>query len=93
MIWGRENVLRKNVTVSNLTLFVSATSFNIDAATKLKVHFVDVGQGDTTVIQYGNSYSLIDTGTENNYHKLKSEYLSINKKIFQQWNVFLFFPK
>ena len=34
-----------------------------------KVHFVDVGQGDATVIQYGNSYSLIDTGTESNYRK------------------------
>lgn len=55
-----------------LTLFVSATSLDVDAATKLKVHFVDVGQGDATVIQYGNSYSLIDTGTESNYPKLKS---------------------
>lgn len=55
-----------------LTLFVSATSLNVDAATKLKVHFVDVGQGDATLIQCGNSYSLIDTGTESNYPKLKS---------------------
>ena len=53
-----------------LTLFVSATSLDVDAATKLKVHFVDVGQGDATVIQYGNSYSLIET--ESNYPKLKS---------------------
>lgn len=55
-----------------LTLFLSTGNTNVDAASTLKVHFVDVGQGDATLIQSGNKYSLIDTGTESNYPKLKA---------------------
>lgn len=55
-----------------LTLFISTGNANVDASTKLKVHFVDVGQGDAILIQSGKNYSLIDTGTESNYPKLKA---------------------
>lgn len=64
-----------------LTLLISVDGLNVEASTNLKVHFVDVGQGDATLIQYGKSYSLIDTGTESNYPKLRAylEKLGVTK--------------
>jgi competence protein ComEC len=38
------------------------------------VHFIDIGQGDATLVQIGDTNSLIDTGTSAHYDDL-SEYL------------------
>lgn len=45
------------------------------------VHFINVGQGDATLIQVGDTYSLIDTGTEDHYDDL-SAYLQKQKVTF-----------
>ncbi len=64
-----------------LMLLVSINGADVNASTNLQVHFIDVGQGDATLIQYGKSYSLIDTGTESNYPKLRAylEKLGVTK--------------
>ena len=50
------------------------------AAKKLVVHFIDVGQGDAILIQYGNTNSLIDTGVEKKYSQLQAYLKSIKVK-------------
>ena len=66
--------IRYILVLAFMTLAVSLGNpvTDVDAATNLKVHFIDVGQGDATLIQYGKSYSLMDTGIESNYPKLKT---------------------
>ena len=43
-----------------------AEKVQVNAATKLKVHFIDVGCGDAILIQYGSGvkaeYGMIDAG-------------------------------
>ena len=73
--------LKYVIAMMMMALFVSlGNTNNVDAAAKLKVHFVDVGQGDATLVQYGNSYSLIDTGKESNYLDLKDYLKKIGVK-------------
>lgn len=57
-----------------LLMFASNTPvIELDAASSnVKVHFIDVGQGDATLIQSGTTYTLIDTGKESAYKNLKS---------------------
>ena len=46
---------------------------NIDLDGKLAVHFIDVGQGDSILIQNAdNEFILIDTGEKDQYEKLTS---------------------
>lgn len=58
----------------------SVPTTEINVATKLVAHFIDVGQGDAILLQYGSTNSLIDTGTEKNYSKLKAYLKKINVK-------------
>ena len=59
------------------------TEVSASATTKLLVHFIDVGQGDAILVQYGTKYSLIDTGEEKEYPKLKAYLKKINVKKIQ----------
>ncbi|MDO5155071.1 MAG: MBL fold metallo-hydrolase [Eubacteriales bacterium] len=45
-----------------------------------KVHFIDVGQGNATLIQVNNKNVLIDTGKESEYQKLSGYFKSLNIK-------------
>lgn len=68
-------LLRK---VKLIIILLFAINFSVipsvqsEAASKLKVHFIDVGQGDAILCQYGKSSVLIDSGTEKEYYKLKA---------------------
>ena len=46
-----------------LCIFLSIQSY---AGEKMRVHFIDVGQGDATLLEFPNAAILIDTGSENN---------------------------
>lgn len=46
-----------------ITFCVGLTPSQVDAAkTNLKVHYIDVGESDCTLVQYGSHYMLIDAG-------------------------------
>ena len=47
----------------------------IDAATTSKVHYISVGQGDSSLIQYGNHYVMIDAGHGRGYDDACVNYL------------------
>ncbi|SFS07907.1 MBL fold metallo-hydrolase [Anaeromicropila populeti] len=51
-------------------------STSLLAATNLKVHFIDCGQGDAILFQYGSSNVLLDTGTESEYKSKVEPYIS-----------------
>lgn len=56
-------------------LNVSYTPATASSSKKIKVAFVDIGQGNATVIKYGKKITMIDTGKESEYSKLQG-YLS-----------------
>lgn len=51
---------------------------SVEAATKLTVSYIDVGQGDAILIQDGKTNTVIDTGEEDEFNKL-SKYLDSKK--------------
>lgn len=51
------------------------------AASKLKVHFIDIGQGNATLIQYQGKNTLVDTGKYSEYEKLTN--FLFHKKVKQ----------
>ena len=51
-------VLALSLLIANLLPFGYAQS----ATTTLKVHYIDVGESDCTLIQYGSKYMMIDAG-------------------------------
>jgi competence protein ComEC len=73
--------MRKNMTVLAvlLCLIISLTGCDtgiLDAESSVDgtctVHFIDVGQGDATLIQIADTNTLIDTGTASHYDDLSS---------------------
>ncbi|BBF45113.1 late competence protein comeC, DNA transport [Lachnospiraceae bacterium KM106-2] len=74
--------LKRIFSIMMLTIMVTVTSIPMEAnaATKLLVHFIDVGQGDAILVQYGSSYSLIDTGVEKKYSQLSTYLKKIKVK-------------
>lgn len=75
----RKSSLFSLVFVFAVTLFMLLMPSSVTyASTKMQVHFIDVGQGDATLIQYGGSNTLIDTGEESEYSQLKA-YLKKSK--------------
>lgn len=68
------------VMISVLMLTMAIPMQTANAASKLVVHFIDVGQGDAILIQNGSKYSLIDTGEEKEYKKLHSYLKKIKVK-------------
>lgn len=69
-------------TLSGLTTIFSSTEKSVanDSVKEgeLEVHFIDVGQGDATLIKEGNHAMLIDAG-ENNQGEVVTEYLKSQK--------------
>lgn len=63
-----------------MTVMVIPMDGTATAATKLMVHFIDVGQGDAILIQHGGTNSLIDTGVEKKYSQLSTYLKKINVK-------------
>lgn len=69
---------------------VTKDKVQVNAATKLKVHFIDVGCGDAILIQYGSGvkaeYGMIDAGpvyyTKTNKKDVK--YIQQSKKLFKK---------
>lgn len=60
-----------------MSLVIMASLFGapkseVNAAYSLKVSYVDVGQGNASLIQYRGKNVLVDTGDEKNYSKLKA---------------------
>ncbi len=55
----------KNVTAKSSEKIVSNVSYKKSSNTKLEVHFIDVGQGDSMLVKYGDTSCMIDFG--NNY--------------------------
>lgn len=53
----------RNLVVALLCIFLTA---QVQAGEKMRVHFIDVGQGDATLLEFPNAAILIDTGAENN---------------------------
>jgi len=53
----------RNSLIALLCFFVSVQS---NAGEKMRVHFIDVGQGDATLLEFTNAAILIDTGSESN---------------------------
>ncbi|MDZ7672808.1 MAG: MBL fold metallo-hydrolase [Halanaerobiales bacterium] len=75
-----KNVKKYNVLILLIILVLSFTT--LSAANQLKVHYIDVGQGDSILIEVPDSYSmLIDGGPKSEANKLVSylEKLRINK--------------
>lgn len=66
--WG----LFSGLFMALLLLQPFSDSLQADAAKKLTVSFIDVGQGNASLIQYKGKNVLIDTGEEASYQKLKS---------------------
>lgn len=57
----------------SFALLISFLNFDYaDAAARLVVSFIDVGQGNATLIQFKGRNIIIDTGTEDEYSKLKA---------------------
>ncbi|MGN1318947.1 MAG: MBL fold metallo-hydrolase, partial [Lachnospirales bacterium] len=48
-----------------------------------RIHFIDIGQGDSTIIESNGEYMLIDTGEGDKWEKLKSYIDSLNIQKFQ----------
>lgn len=65
------------ISVLMLTMIVP---MDVTAAKKLTVHYIDVGQGDAILIQYGNKNTLIDAGEEKYYTQLRTYLKSIQVK-------------
>ena len=64
----------------SMLMITMAVPMETSAATKLMVHYIDVGQGDAILIQYGSKNTLIDAGEEKNYSKLNSYLKKIKVK-------------
>ncbi|MDO5519891.1 MAG: ComEC/Rec2 family competence protein [bacterium] len=64
----------------SIMIMMAAVPAEVNAATNLTVHFIDVGQGDAILVQYGKNYSLIDTGVEKKYSQLNTYLKKINVK-------------
>lgn len=54
-----------------------------DGSSLLKVHFIDVGQADSILIQYGNENMLIDAGNNDDENTLKNYINSLGIKEFK----------
>lgn len=54
-----------------------------DSSSLLKVHFIDVGQADSILIQYGNENMLIDAGNNDDENTLKNYINSLGIKEFK----------
>lgn len=76
------NKIKKFLSLLLMSILVLTTSVPVEAATntKLVVHYIDVGQGDAILIQYGNKNTLIDAGEEKNYPQLNSYLKKIKVK-------------
>ncbi len=70
-------------TNSNLQPHITSTFHHMELGNKaanqpLKIHFIDVGQGDATLIEYEDFHILIDAG-DNGYEKKVISYLKKQK--------------
>jgi len=53
----------RNLLATLLCIFLLAQTY---AGEKMRVHFINVGQGDATLLEFPNAAILIDTGSESN---------------------------
>lgn len=74
--------LKRILSIVMLSIIMTTMTIPMEAnaASKLIVHFIDVGQGDAILIQSGSNYSLIDTGEENKYSQLNTYLKKIKVK-------------
>lgn len=69
-----------SIVLISILMITMTAPMEASAATKLMVHYIDVGQGDAILIQYGSKNTLIDTGEEKNYSNLQTYFKKINVK-------------
>ena len=69
-----------SIVLISILMLTMTVPMETSAATKLMVHYIDVGQGDAILIQYGSKNTLIDTGEEKNYSQLKTYLKQISVK-------------
>lgn len=53
----------------------SVNNLNLEEENELKIYFIDVGQGDSALLEYNNHYMLIDAG-DNSEEEFMVEYLN-----------------
>lgn len=59
-------MLRRTRACAHIFLFASLTCFTPALAQEMRLHFIDVGQGNATVVEFPCAAMLIDTGGEMN---------------------------
>jgi len=71
----------RKIVLTLICFFIIVFTIPVNAATNLKVHFIDVGQGDSILLQYGSSNVLIDTGIEKEFDNLSTylKQIGVNK--------------
>lgn len=83
----KSKIIKSNliiILISILFLFSSCkTAYSISPHDCLLVHFIDVGQGDSILIQSNNKNILIDSGLPEKRNKLKSYLKKMNTKNFE----------
>lgn len=71
------------MTISCMLISCGNQSKSDDSSSLLKVHFIDVGQADSILIQYGNENMLIDAGNNDDENTLKNYINSLGIKEFK----------
>lgn len=68
------------ISIACLFLYSNLTNFNNNTVNGLVVHYIDVGQGDSILIQTKEKNMLIDSGPNDSIHKLSSYLNSLHIK-------------
>lgn len=74
------SLLLLNITGVNAQQNSSSATANTSVTGKLKVHFINVGQADSILIQQGNENMLIDAGNNDDENTIKNYLASLGVK-------------
>lgn len=71
------NDIKENISTTNIQNRKTEEVVNVFDKNTLKVHFLDVGQADSILIENGNEYMLIDAGNNEDGSKLVKYFQSL----------------